>query len=567
MARVRTANLISSLGLMLAVVMFYGFLTLHTQPFDTEQPSYVDPRYGTFTLEPFDGSWLNDLPHLVDHLRSEHLLHIRGHDENGVGYHWTANKYAWKLNPQFNPQAKATKEAPRGGFQMRIGYFEIPINHIQALKAAMLDQEILRDLEIRDANGNLTGYRFFVHPEGYRHFAALHEAKIPFVKPSESSFMGTPTSSYRSWVIRRISPDTKTTPFIFKMGVATNPQDTRRLLPTEDVIKSLHFQNIFERIATHADFLYFPETLGMILRDIPDYPSKAFVPNGKLVDSGAIIRQFPAEFLEGRCKIFSFSAVMSAERTKVENHGVAALLPPERGLGNLPLIYELFESAIQNGQVKNSVEFMQGCLIDGYLNAIEPIALKEGLALSPHGQNLCVVWTPNQPLRFAYRDLEGIYDRLAEGFLESYTMYYYDNFIKTLNVLVKTEEEYRDPPPGAPTQKGFDSIPRERNLYPYLWKVTEFNSQARAALETYGITEEQYDGLIRELNEKYITRLNKYFNVPAADVVRPDGTLPAAEKNSAGSAEVAKHNRHLWMHRRIQPQESHFSINPIKDRE
>lgn len=507
--------------------------------------------YGKVEIKPFNGtSWLRDFPKLIEHLDSEHLLHIRGSDENGQGLHWEADKFQWSLNSKFNPEAKAPANA-RGGFQMKVGYFIIPPKHLELFDSKSLSREILNELHVRNSQGELLGFRFFVHPEAYDHFTPLHSAQIPFVKSENSEFMGTPTSSYRSWLLRRISHvQEKTLPFIVKMGVSNSAEDIKRLLPSQDIIKSIRLQKLFDQMVLRSDFVLFHETLGMILSNVSNYPLGT-------VDSGNIIRELPKELLEGKCQILSFSAVMSAEKVKPENRGVCALNPEDERMKPLPLIYEIMDNAIRKGLVKSSKEFFQRYFIQGYLEAIEPVLIESGISLAQHGQNLCLVLNPDHTLRgFAYRDLEGV--SLKRNFIRSYSYdYRYHIAIKILNVITKTETEGVPPPLGAPIQGGNQEKLSERSTHFYLVQTLEkegkIQSQALEVLRRLSITTAEYHELLKQLDSAYLDQLRKYFDVDRSGIVLQDGTLPAAEKGSVGEAGLHFADAKLWQQRHSLP--------------
>lgn len=168
-----------------------------------EMELQMQKAYGPVEIQPFFGGWLSDYPELVEFLERERRLHVRGMDEKGQGLQWPTNTFAWKLNPKYHPEA-CVNGSSVPGFEMRLGYFIIPPDQADIYLAKGLSPEVLQELEMRDDKNQLVGYRFFVHPEGYAHFNPLHAAGIPFVQAQNSEFMGTSTSSYRSWVVRRI---------------------------------------------------------------------------------------------------------------------------------------------------------------------------------------------------------------------------------------------------------------------------------------------------------------------------------------------------------------------------
>lgn len=510
-------------------------------------------RYGEVTLYPFTGSWLSDYPEIIEHIESEHLLHIRGVDEEGRGLHWQTGKFSWKLNPQFNPEAKVDG-AFKGGFEMPIGYYIVPPSKIEAVSSITLSPHLLKELEVTDSAGGLIGYRFFVHPEAYEHFKALHAAGIPFIKPEASEFIGTPTSSYRSWVIRRVisaqrnriaSP--KSVPFIIKLGVSVTGTDTNRLLPKAVIHKSIQTQNMFDecfkaRGSQGSEFFLFPETYGMSLKDIPNYPATLDPQSGELIDSGLMIREFPEALLTGDCRLFSFSALMSVERIKVEHQGLCAQNANDTNLASLPLIYAVIAASIKQGIVNTPEEFVHQVLIHGYLKATEQLFFKMGRPFAPHGQNLCLVLNSDYTVRgFAYRDYEGVAHEKELGYLETFSWFYrYHIFIKLLNVITRSGQESVEPPIGAPLQIGCGHKLPERNLNHYLFK--QLKGESQKVLEQLSLTPEQSNKAIKQLDEAFIARLQAYFNVKAAKILTNEGCLPAVEAEFG----KAPHNIRLW---------------------
>lgn len=520
-------------------------------------------KYGEIALKPFDGEWLQDLPWLVKHVESEHLLHVRGVDEDGKGLHWQADKFRWRLDPQFNPEAKIEGSA-KGGFQTKIGYFVLPEVHVSALMAG-LSPKILRELEVVDFSGTCIGYRFFVHPTAYGHFKSLHDAGIPFVKPEHSEFMGTPTSSYRSWVVRKvkkdgmeIKPSSDAVPFIVKLGVANGAHETSKLLSRDQIEKSLQAQrkidsldrNCFQYGEGGCNFSLFPERCGLIPKDIPHYPPRAESGSGEKIESGIIIREFPEEFLEGKWQILSFSALMSLERSRAEDQGICST-GNERDLTRFPLIYEVIQASIAKGCVKNTEEFIRRYLIKGYLEAIEGIYFREGIAFSPHGQNLCLVLNKDDTVRgFSYRDLEGISAKKYSGYLETFSWFYkYHVFIKLLTVLTNLDSDFLAYIPGHPSQAGSGEKLPERNLLSYLSHALSKQPAAFSRLLVNALTEGQFYSLLQELDDKYLALLSKYFDAEGAQILGEDGSIPAAEEGSPDETEMERLNKKLWKHR------------------
>ncbi|HEV8051291.1 MAG TPA: hypothetical protein VGP47_02270, partial [Parachlamydiaceae bacterium] len=494
-------------------------------------------HYGPIVIQPFSGDWLSDLPQVLEHIDSEQLRHVRGVDEKGRGLHWQTNKFAWKLNPRFNPEAR---------FQMRVGYFIVPSSHADILSAATLSKSVLKELEIKSESGELIGYRFFVHPESYSHFHSLHAAGIPFVKSEHSEFIGTPTSSYRSWIVRnvgegQISPKEDTIPFIVKLGVM-QLNDTNRLLPESEVKDSVWTQINFEEREPNPKLRMFPETFGLSLKNITNYPPLNNICKNSSVDSGMIIREIPADLLKGKCRILSFSALMSVE----------GVVNPENGLKSslgspLPLIFDIINKAIEKGTVKSAFEFIQRFLISDIFEAVEGL-LRDTYSLPLHGQNLCLVLdSEDLPLGIAIRDFGDI--QRNQRFVESYSWFYrYHVFCKLLNVLVNAESYYLPPIDGAPVQIGNPIAIQERNLKYYLRKKVMGMADKdgiEKVLKNVSITFEEYQKLLKISDSSFLSVLSRIFDIEIEPLMK-NGVFPSAELGSSPEIEMQKFNRKLF---------------------
>ncbi|MBA2727824.1 MAG: hypothetical protein H0U49_06605 [Parachlamydiaceae bacterium] len=538
-------------------------------------------HYGHNEIHPFTGEWLQDFPEIHDHIKHDHLLDSRVIDDDGQGIHWVTNKFSWSLNPQFNPET-ILPNSKQGGFQMRIGYFIIPLAHVETFVTKNISPKVLSELEVHDEKDELIGYRFFVHPEAYAHFSTLHKAAIPFVKPQHSEFMGAPTSSYRSWVIRRTllgqKPNPQHVPFIAKMGVSSCPTEVRRLLPKSDIEISLKAQEKSNQMPREhldkgskgSDLFIFPENFAISLKNIENYPPQSATAGGEFVDSGMIIREFPKELFQG-CKFFSLAGLMSVARTKSSNTNVCALNGVESDAQGLPLIYEVVQAAIDKGLVKNLKEFIKTYLIDGYLNATEELYMLHGIPFAPHGQNLCFVLNPdNTPRGFAYRDMEGIFQNPEQDYLKTFSLYHHHIFIQLLNLFTLIDDEFIPPPIGAPTQVGFTKPIPERTIYSYIRKNIKHSPKIEAgALKTIcaiHISIWEYDELLKDLDQSFLKILGKYFNLTSLDFINKTGTIPSAETGSVGEAYLQKCNALLWKNRYpVKLNTSSMLSNPIID--
>lgn len=554
-----------------------------------------DLDYGTVKREPFSSSWLEEYPQIVEHIESEHLLHVKGKDQQGKGLNWHEEKFNTDMEAQLNPEARVG-EALRGGFQMKLGYFIVPANHVKSFEASSLSEQVRSSIEVRDEENRVTGYRFFVHPQAYDHFRALHEAKLQYVDASHSEFIGTPTSSYRSWVMRRLQKTGDemraakgSVPFIIKLGVSGSVLGSDRWLTPNEIERSIGAQKAFDSIPKEylkkkgdgADFMVIPETLGIALKGVKNYPPK-------VKESGLLIREFPQEFLKGECKIFSLAALMSVERIKNEHKGICGLSKGENedaGLDQLPLIYEVIAATIRAKKVKSAEEFVSKYLIDGYLDAIEGVVLEEGLTIEPHSQNLCMVLNnDNTPKGFAYRDHGGIWIDVAtrglkgkeisiftqggsesarkifkasgaigKGYIASYSWFYrYQVFIKLMNLISRVQlNAIKSEPKGLPYQIGKSEKLSERNLQDYMiTHLREKNGGTKALeiIENLSLSSNQYEEKLKQLDDSYRAKLERYFDLSKVEIAMKDGCFPAAEGGSEKERILYDHKGFLGKH-------------------
>lgn len=466
-------------------------------------------QMGSFTLEPFDERWLSNFPMVLDHVVSEHILHVKGVDDSGLGLSWHETKFDSSAdNPLLRPEQH---------FQMKVGYFLIPEEYILKNFAAP-NASVLHSLYTKLDGQDY--FKFPVHPDAYEHYCTLipdalvvsaredistlskeglQGKKLVFVSSDASELMGTPTSSYRSWVLRDLS-DEDSLPFIAKVGVPCQVLGSDRWLSEAEIERSVNCQRAFDEMLSSppeawgkdgSRFLVFPESLGVVI-------SHPFYRSSVSKHSGLLIREFPKEVLKGHLRIASCAALMSVQGAKG---------------GELPWISHLIRQAIERGECSSAREFMSEHFVKNYLDAIEPVIMREGLTIEPHSQNLCVLLSPEADSRlvgFAYRDHGGIWVDLASrvirnqrvdffacgmlrheeiakplsskqlvkaqgaldrAYIQSYAWFYrYQVMVKMFNSILSSKETERWRPSSAPYQLGFKEPIDERVLQPYLQK-------------------------------------------------------------------------------------------------
>lgn len=570
-----------------------------------------DPDYGKVFIQEFTPTWLEDYPQIIEHIESEHLLHVKGIDGKGRGLTWHESKFTSDMDPRFNPEAHLDG-ARRGGFQMRLGYFVVPAAKIKSLQALSLSASIQNEMCITNPLGEVVAYRFFVHPQAYDHFRSLHgEVSFRYVSPEESEYLCTPTSSYRSLAIRKVQtsptgetrPAEKSVPFIVKLGVGGDVLGSDRWLSHREIVRSVQCQQAFDGMgstslhsssskASKDQKLYiFAESMGIHLVEISSYsPEKP---------SGILIREFPTEFLEGKCRIVSMAALMSVERSKPEHSGIghASSLPMEE-FGSLPLVFEIMEASIRKGLVKTPMEFFIKFFVHGYVDAIESVTFVEGMTIEPHSQNLCIVLENDlTPIGFAYRDHGGIWvdtatrgmqgkdmrpfyqpdtngnalfktkGAIAKAYIGSFSWFYrYQVMVKMLNVATQTLHgaEMMPPPKGAPFQIGVEGTLEERNLQPYLQQTligAKVNMAALKQLERLSLTFGQYNSVLTLLDGYYLSVMNKYFDMDAVQVQMIDNALPSAEGGSGSESIMTQHKGFLGKYRYYKIDSSSIRFN------
>lgn len=548
--------------------------------------------FGEVKTEPFDSRWLADYPSVLDHVLTEHFLHVKGLDENSLGLTWHATKFdATAHNPLLSPEAH---------FQMKIGYFLIPEEHLKVHSTFQgIELSTAEQLFVTIEGRRYT--RFIVHPDAYEHYScllkdthilkekeaittsSLGKKSLLFVPAENSTIIGTPTSSYRSWVVRDM--EQQKAPFIAKVGVPCHVLGSDRWLSEAEIERSVNCQMALDSMPQSPNwqqegsrFMVFPESLGMTITH-PDYRYATVEKH-----SGVIIREFPKEILEGKLKVASCAALMSVEGAKS---------------GKIPWICDLIEGAIKRSECKDAKEYLKKHFIENYLRAVEPIILAEGLTLEPHSQNLCILLTNREPTKivgFAYRDHGGIWVDLASrvirnqrvdffscnmmrdvftpkgpatakalvksqgaidrAYIQSYAWFYrYQVFIKLLNTVITPKaKEDNWIPSGAPHQIGLEEAIPERLLAPYWKKHTMTHLQKNRSLSSHyvkqastveQVAKEQYfhlipqseaEEILKELDIHYVRHINRYFITEQLAEKLP---LPAVEGGAGKEKEQA----------------------------
>lgn len=582
----------------------------------------TDKDFGVVAIQPFTPTWLADYPQIVEHLDSEHLLHVKGLDQQGRGLTWHTEKFTTDMNPQLNPEAKFMG-AERGGIQMKMGYFIIPKDKLNEIAAPSLSPAIYKELKVEGEQTE--SYRFFVHPEAYEHFRSLHnDSALRYVSPEASEYMATPTSSYRSLAIRKVKEDSEgvmrpaeeSIPFVVKVGVGGSVLGSDRWLSTNEIERSVQCQRAFDNMDNKnfngakrrgheaSELLIFPESLGISLKDIENYPPKESS-NSASKASGMIIREFPKPLLEGKNKIINLGSLMSCEKTKEACAEICQLSNKMGEYSQLPLIYQVMAATIQAGKADSPEDFVRRYLIEGYVDAIEAVTFQEGMTLEPHSQNLCMVLSNDLiPQGFAYRDHGGIWVDIAtrglqgktmepfhrepgdgnalfktkgaisKGYIGSYSWFYrYQVFVKMLNTITTLPKGSKDDImpefSGAPYQIGGKKFP-ERNINVYVADQLKGNTQnvnqvALKHLQRLSLTVEQSQKALQLLDEYYMDKLSSYFDMQKVGLELDKGAMPASEGGSGFEEEMLRHKGFLGKYKfnKISPDSTKLELRQI----
>lgn len=285
---------------------------------------------------------------------------------------WGKNAFASNIDPKYVPEANPKFPLP---------YYLIPETDAKFLYSSQFDTKVGDQLYMLVSGTKY--FKLFVHPESEEHYSFLRNA-YRYIGPTETEFMASPTSSYRSLVVWNQNNKNKT-PFIAKVSLDKNViGGIDRLVSENEVERSIANQRAFDQIGKEnldkMNMKLFPESAGLIFdRKLDGAPDKL---------GGQLIREIPSEVINGNKKWLSFSALMSP------NHHPR------------PLIMEVIKQSNLS-----SYEFFEQYMIKGYLEMFENISLKNGINFEPHSQNLVFETTADlKPTgKWVLRDFGGVW--------------------------------------------------------------------------------------------------------------------------------------------------------------
>ncbi len=277
-----------------------------------------------------------------------------------------------EVEPKTNLNAKYF---PSNQPKFALPYYLIPQEEAEFIEAESLSSEVKSQLYKMGSDGKRY-FKLFVHPESEKYYQK-YAAKFKYVGPSETEFVATPTSSFRSLITWNLKTGEK--PFIAKVSIDKDIiEGINRLVSNREVIRSVSIQKALQKVGekklSELGFKYFPETAGLVLKN-------------KSV-GGQIIRELPDEVIGGERKWVSWATITSQSKQRAA-----------------PLV----EMVKKNNM--SSYEFLDQIMIDSYMNMFEKVSFENGFNFEPHSQNLCFELTADGKItgNWVLRDFGGMY--------------------------------------------------------------------------------------------------------------------------------------------------------------
>lgn len=260
---------------------------------------------------------------------------------------WGKDAFASNINPKYAPESNPKFPLP---------YYLIPGSDAKFIHTSNFDHKIGDQLYLLVSG--VKYFKLFVHPESEEHYSFLKNA-YRYIGPTETEFMASPTSSFRSLVVwNPAKKDYK--PFIVKVSLSKNGVSDRSISENE-IERTITNQRAYDIIGLEnlekMNVKIFPESAGLIFdREVNGAPEKL---------GGQLIREIPKDITQNRRKWISFSSLMSPNHTP------------------RPLIMGIIKKS-----GLSSYDFFETVMIKSYLTMFENISLKNGINFEPHSQNL-----------------------------------------------------------------------------------------------------------------------------------------------------------------------------------
>ncbi len=204
---------------------------------------------------------------------------------------------------------------------------------------------------------------FLIHPESELFFQTLSEESE--IGPN---FMALPTSSYRTVLAHPIYNEKLL--FFVKLSLDKNIWNINRMLPKNEILRSIQHEKLLETTSLPEGCDYFREVIGMI---------------PKIMERGGmIIREIPSDILNSKIEVVPFFSLYTIQNNL-----------------QIPILQLSCEYNLTPEEWVNKYIFRPFCKQYLYL------AIVIGVTTESHGQNILLKMINNKPVGFYYRDLNG----------------------------------------------------------------------------------------------------------------------------------------------------------------
>lgn len=378
-----------------------------------------------------------------------------------------------------------------------LAYYLIPEESGEFVRTDLLSENIER--QISTIIDGKKYFKLFVHPLAEDYFDYLKKyPEVKYVSKNETEFMAATTSSYRTvkvWNKTIAQPS-----FMVKLSANVYEGGTHRLVEDGEVLRSTQNQRALEKIGFKkllaAKLKIFPETAGLILK-------RKYFANGPEILGGQLIREIPAEVQNGTRQWISLGSLASPEKP------------------GQPLIMDVIHRSGLSSEA-----FVKKYLVDTFMETYKKIALEQGLAYQPSGQNLYLETFANLAPTgfFSMRDAEGIYPDIIQ---------------------TTKSQELNGHYSGATQASGFRfDWGRVYAVHSYIDNYRDFAfKQLLMQIKKYdpNFTNEKIISLVQDIDNQFLDMTIKHFKIPRT----PDLHGPVTKDLVATLAQLITENIHF----------------------
>lgn len=410
------------------------------------------------------------------YIASEHSLKIDGKEalSSGVKEFLLAEQnLSW--SPDSSSQFYSTY-LPGNNPKFPLPYFLVPEDEANLHFAESLDSRIVDQLVMRISGKK--HYKLFIHPETEAYYDFLKSA-YNYIGSEQTEFFATPTSSFEALIVwNKNSGERK--PFIVKISLLKNIVGVSENLITENEIeRAIAIQKVIgllgEKKLDSMNVKMFPETFGFTVDRILTGAS------GKV--GGELIFEIPDYIVGGEKKWFSLSSLMSTNKKTT------------------PLIIDIIKKS-----GLSSFVFFKTYMIDGYLDMLTEMSLKNGINFKPDLKNLFFETTNDlKPLgKWVLRDFSHLSPDIismaksngpVEVYLES-----------------ESADKYKLRSGRSDSIMNYVLYYKPKIFDPILLEVAKHDSS---------LTAEQIQTLKNTIDSKYTRMINTYLNLNLKNVPNP----------------------------------------------